>query len=101
MVATILCGSDVNRDELDFHMHHIPKSTNEIRKVEEDGVTIGLTYILRDFDHLTLADLAVRSFTRTTFNGVPVVAHVDYEEFPPAVKKRAGAKPKRGGSRLF
>lgn len=89
MVATILCGSDVNRDELDFHIHHIPKSTNEIRKVEEDGVTIGLTYILRDFDHLTLADLAVRSFTRTTFNGVPVVAHVDYEEFPPCCQKES------------
>ena len=102
VVASCICGPEVVRAELDFAIHFIAKSSDEVMQVTEDDDVVGYTYFLRDFDHLSLAEFAARSLSRIAFNGFPIVAHVEHEESPPEVKKRGGgAKPKRGGARLY
>ena len=103
VTVTVRCGSVADRDELDFVSHYAHKSKDVVKKVTENGEVVGFTYLLRDFDHLGIANLAARALGRLTFDGVQVQTEVVFEEDIPEVKgKKVAAKDKRGGgSRLF
>ena len=95
LVEVTVTGDVVSqRDELDWHVHY-DKDGDDVLPLKEDGIVVGYVYLLRNWEHLSVAKFAARVLSKSTYENVSIEVSLEYEEKP----KKANSTKKRGRAR--
>ena len=95
-IKVICSGDDVDdlRAELDF-LVHFDKDLDDVMPLKENGCVVGFMYLLRNWDHLSLAKLALKVLSKVSYEDVTIEVSLEHEE----KSKKSNSAKKKGRSK--